>query len=160
MTRERTANLVHEFTCRVHIGPQHEIGDGPYGRRRFVPITGGSVEGPRFNGRLVGPGGDWMLVGPDGFMSMDVRIQIETDDGAIVCARYFGSAEVNERFSRAIETCEATGFADQAIRTGWVLECGARRYRWVNRTVFIGEGRLQPVDSDELGFEHRVYRLG
>lgn len=34
--------------------------------------------------KLLGSGSDWMLVGSDGFMRMDVRVQIETDDGAII----------------------------------------------------------------------------
>ena len=101
-----------------------------------------------------------MLMGPDGFMRMDVRIQIETDDGAVVCIRYFGPAEANDVLGQAVAACSPTEFSDQSIRSHWLLESGDPRYAWVNQSAFVGEGRLHPVAPGVLGFEHRVYRLG
>ncbi|MEH2329775.1 MAG: DUF3237 family protein [Nostoc sp.] len=92
------------------------------------------------------------------FASSD-RVQIETDDGAILCAHYFGPAEANEKLKRAVSVCAPTEFADQSIRSHWVLETGDPRYAWVNQTVFVGQGRLLPPRPGLLGFEHRVYRL-
>ena len=99
-----------------------------------------------------------MLVGADGFMRMDVRIQIETDDGAILCAHYFGPAEANRTMAEALAASRSTEFSDQSIRSHWLLEAGDPRYAWVNQAVFVGEGRLPPAGL-EPGFEHRVYRL-
>ena len=39
-----------------------EIGHGPYGRRRCVPIMSGSVRGPHLNGEVVPGGADFMYV--------------------------------------------------------------------------------------------------
>ncbi|MBC8138021.1 MAG: DUF3237 domain-containing protein [Fibrella sp.] len=156
---EQSLQLVHEFTYRVACGPPHEVGVGPYGSRQYFAMTGGTVEGLRLKGNLLGAGSDWMLTGPDGLMRMDVRVQIETDDGAILCAHYFGPCEANETLRRAVTACVPTEFADQSIRSHWVLETGDLRYAWVNQTVFVGEGRLLPAGPGILGFEHRVYRL-
>lgn len=156
---EQSLQLVHEFTYQVACRPPHKVGDGPYGGRQYFEMTGGRGEGPRFKGKLLGAGSDWMLTGPDGFMRMDVRVQIETDDGAILCAHYFGPAEANEKLKRAVTACAPTEFADQSIRSYWVLETGDLRYAWVNQTVFVGQGRLLPAGLSLLGFEHRVYRV-
>lgn len=132
----------------------------PTPRSRGWPLlTGGQVEGPRLKGRFLGAGSDWMLTGPDDFIRMDVRVQIETDDGAILCVHYFSPAEANEKLKRAMGVCAPTEFADQSIRSHWVLETGDLRYAWVNQMVFVGQGRLLPPGTGLLGFEHRVYRL-
>jgi hypothetical protein len=39
-----------------------EIGNGPYGRRRCVPITGGTVKGKYLTGEVVPGGADFMYV--------------------------------------------------------------------------------------------------
>ncbi len=157
MSRQ-SANLVHEFTCHALVGPPHEVGAGPNGQRRYHEMRSGTIEGARLNGKLLGSGSDWMLVGADGFMRMDVRIQIETDDGAILCAHYFGPAEANRPMAEALAASRSTEFSDQSIRSHWLLEAGDPRYAWVNQAVFVGEGRLRPAGL-EPGFEHRVYRL-
>lgn len=157
---EPSAKLVHEFTYHAIVSAPHEVGVGPYGRRQYYEMTSGTLEGPRLKGKLIGSGGDWMLVGPDGFMRMDVRVQIETDDGAIICAHYFGPAEANQTLGQAFATSTPTAFSDQSIRSHWLLECGDPRYAWVNQSVFVGEGRLRPAGLNVMGFEHRVYLLG
>lgn len=123
---DQSLQLVHEFTFQVACGPPHEVGDGPYGSRQYFEMTSGRVEGPRLKGKLLGAGSDWMLTGPDGFIRMDVRVQIETDDGAILCAHYFGPAEANEKLKRAMGVCAPTEFADQSIRSHWVWRRATR----------------------------------
>ena len=151
--------LIHEFTYSMTASHAHDVGVGPLGHRQYFEVTSGIFEGPRLSGKLLGPGIDWMLIGSDGYMRMDVRIQIETGDGAIICAHYFGPAEANNALKEAFGTSEPTRFADQRIRTHWLLETGDPRYAWVNQSVFVGEGRYRPGDSGSAGFEHRVHRV-
>ena len=155
----QTLGLIHEFTYRMTASHAHEVGIGPVGNRQCFEVTEGVIEGSRLSGKLLGSGIDWMLVGSDGFMRMDVRIQIETHDGAIICASYFGPAEANDKLKRAFGACEPTDFGDQRIRTHWLLETGHPDYAWVNQSVFVGEGRFRPSSSGQAGFEHRVYRV-
>ena len=157
---EPCAKLVHEFTFHSAVSAPQEVGTGPFGHRQYYAMRDGLIEGSRLTGKLLGAGSDWMLMGPDGFMRMDVRIQIETDDGAVICVRYFGPAEANEVLGQAVAACSPTEFSDQSIRSHWLLESGDPRYAWVNQSVFVGEGRLLPAEPGVLGFEHRVYRLG
>ena len=157
---EQSAKLVHEFTFHSAVSAPQEVGTGPFGHRQYYAMRDGVIEGPRLRGKLLGAGSDWTLMGSDGFMRMDVRIQIETEDGAVICVRYFGPAETNEALGQAMVACSPTQFSDQSIRSHWLLESGDPRYAWVNQNVFVGEGRLRPAEPGIAGFEHRVYRVG
>jgi len=88
-----------------------------------------------------------------------MRVQIETGEGAVICAHYFGPAEANDKLKQAATTCKSTEFDDASIRSHWVLETGNSRYRWVNQSVFAAQGRLLPARLGLLGFEHQVYWL-
>jgi hypothetical protein len=52
-----------------------------------------------------------------------------------------------------------TSFTGQAIRTTLRLCTADDRYRWVNRSVYVGEGRLLSGGDNRLGMQHNVYRL-
>lgn len=80
------------MTHRAMLEPPMPVGDGPVGSRMVFDVTGGRVEGPRISGNFTGPAGEWLLMGADGFGRVDVRAQIETDDGAFVYVQYFGLA--------------------------------------------------------------------
>ena len=151
---DKSIHLAHEFTYRTSVVGPHEVGTGPCGTRQCYEMIDGAVEGERLSGRTIGAGADWMLAASDGFLRMDVRIQFKTYDDAVICARYHGPAEANARLLDAIAE-----FDDQLIRTHWLLEAGDPRYAWVNKAVFVGEGRFNPQKPGVAGFEHRVYRV-
>jgi len=146
--------LVHEFTFTARLNDAVPIGEGPFGKRRVREVLGGEVTGERINGRVGSGGGDWVLVGPDGWGRLDVRLQIETDDGAHIYVQYFGVIEYTEAAHAANAGERSSDYDDHYFRTAPRLETGDERYEWVNRTVFLGEGRLHPGPV----VEYRVYR--
>jgi hypothetical protein len=146
--------LVHEFTLRASLGESFQIGGGPAGSRVVAEIGGGTVKGERISGELVGPGADWALLGGDGYAHVDVRTQIRTVDGADLYLHYQGSLELNEAVATALFGDGETGFGDQYWCTHLQIESGADQYAWVNRTLFVGQGRAV---TD--GVEYEVYRL-
>jgi hypothetical protein len=125
----------------VERGESYPVGAGPFGRRFVAAIGSGWVKGDRISGAVVGPGADWAVLGADGFFQIDVRAQIRTDDGAVLLLTYTGSLELNDRVQAALAGGE-TGFEDHYYRIHVRLESGDERYRWVNRTLFVGTGRL------------------
>ena len=145
--------LVQECTLTVPLKPELPIGAGPIGMRMYYEIDGGQVRGDRLNGTVLG-GGEWALIGQDGFLRVDVRMQIETDDGALLYVQYNGLAEMNEALVTALETGEGTDYDDQYFYTNPRIETGDERYQWLNTSFFIGEGRVLPG----LGVEYRVWR--
>lgn len=62
--------LSHLFTLRCAVDTPMEIGHGPYGRRRCVPIMSGVVNGPHLKGEVVPGGADFMYV-KRGFSNME-----------------------------------------------------------------------------------------
>jgi hypothetical protein len=153
--REVTMELVHEMTYHALLRAPLPVGDGPFGNRMYFEVIEGKLDGPRIRGRFVGGGGDWLLVAPDGFGRLDVRAQLETDDGAFVYLHYGGVVEMNEAVQAAMASASSTEFADQYFRTAPRFETGDPRYGWLNQTMFLAEGRLYPG----FGVEYRVYRI-
>jgi hypothetical protein len=148
-------NLAFEFTFYALLDGALMIGDGPYGSRVVLPVKEGRAKGDRINGSLVGAGGDWLLLGADGWGRIDVRGQLQTDDGASIYISYRGILELTEAAMTAAAGADVeTAFGDQYWRVTPRMETGDERYRWVNQTMFVGQGRFIPS-----GVEYEVYRL-
>lgn len=101
------------------------------------------------------PGGDWFQPGADGFGRPDVRVQLETDDGAVILLHYTGLVEANAAFKRAAQSGGQTDFADHYMRMAFTFNTGAPKYLWLNQSIFVGDGRL--AGPSEI--EYRIYRL-
>ncbi len=148
-------DLAFEFTFSFLIDQPLTVGDGPYGSRLFFAMKEGQAKGDRINGSLVGSAGDWILLGADGWGRVDVRSQIQTDDGAVIYVSYLGLLEMTDQVMAAATGAEVeTRFEDQCLRTAPRLETGDERYRWVNHTMFVAQGRFIPG-----GVEYEVYRV-
>lgn len=148
-------NLVHEFSFTARLAPSVPVGPGLFGTRRIRHVLGGDVVGERIKGTVGSGGGDWILVGPDGWGSLDVRLTIDTEDGAHIYVQYFGVVEYNDASNAANAGTRSSDYADHYFRTAPRLETGDPRYAWVNRTLFVGEGRLHPGPV----VEYRVSRV-
>ena len=59
------------------------VGETPAGLRVNVEVTGGTFEGDRLKGEILGGGNDWIIRRPDGTAQLDVRRVLRTDDGAV-----------------------------------------------------------------------------
>src|SRR5690348_7602186 len=76
--------LTFAFEVRATVGAPLEIGQVAQGRRRIVPITGGTFEGPGIRGKVMNGGADWQIIRADGFTELDTRYTLETDKGQII----------------------------------------------------------------------------
>lgn len=101
------------------------------GRRRIVRVTGGTFEGPELSGRILPGGADWVRQRPDGASVLDVRVTLETDDGALIYTSYRGILYNPDD-------------GDLYWRVTPVFETGDERYDWLTRIVTVGVGRQQP----------------
>ncbi len=101
--------LVHEFTVHVARSGSLSIGRGPFGTRVVGIVGGGSVDGERIAGELVGPAADWAIFGADGYAQVDVRAQIRTVDGADLFLRYEGSLEATTEMMSALRGAGSMG---------------------------------------------------
>ena len=104
------------------------------GSRVIVNVpAGGTVRGPKINGTLIAPAGDWLTVLPDGSLRLDVRATIKTDDGEIILVTYSGaiaaSKEVNDRFNNG----EVLTSKDEYFITAPQFTTGSKKYDWLNQ---------------------------
>lgn len=57
---------------------------------RHCCCVGGSFEGDRLQGKVLPGGDDWTVTRSDGVVELDLRITIETDDGALIHMTFEG----------------------------------------------------------------------
>ncbi len=145
--------LVQECIFRAFLKPPLMIGAGPIGTRIYYGIESGEVVGDRLTAKLIS-GGEWALLGPDGYIRIDVRLQAETRDGALIYIQYSGLLEMNDKVQTALASGAGTNYGDHRFFINPRMETGDERYAWVNRTFFVGEGRLLP----NLGVEYQIMR--
>ena len=149
--------LEHVLTYRFSIrGPLAESTEGsPLGSRQYWEMSEGTLTGSGVNATIGMPGGDWNRVSPDGFGRPDVRIQLETDDGALILMHYTGLVERSDAFIEAANNDRATDWDDHYMRFAVRFDTGAEPYQWLNRSLFVARGHL--LGTTDL--EYEIYRV-
>jgi hypothetical protein len=142
------------MTLRADLEPPIVIGAAPQGWRTITNVAGGTFDGPRLRGKILPGGGDWFLVDAEAVGRLDVRLALETEDGARIYVQYYGVGVINEKEKAAMETGGATEFGDTYFMTQLHFETGDARYSWLNRVLAVSEGRLRSG-----GVEYRVFEL-
>ena len=75
---------------RLATSATEEIGSTRHGKLSIFPVTGGSFDGERLRGKVLAGGGDWVTAQPDGTFELDLRVTLETDDGALIHMTFTG----------------------------------------------------------------------
>jgi hypothetical protein len=138
--------LTFVFEIRAKVGAPLEIGDTPHGRRRIVPIIGGTFEGPGLRGTILPGGADWQLVHPDGFTELDTRYVLETESGARI---YVQNAGVRHAPPDVIQVLLSGGSVDPSLvyfRTVPRFETAAPDLQHLARSVFVATGERYPSE--------------
>jgi hypothetical protein len=136
--------LVFVMTLRVHVGTPVEIGATTRGRRRIVPILGGTCEGPEVRGSVLNGGADWQIVRPDGLTELDARYALETDRGELI---YVQNAGIRHAAPEIVARLLAGEDVDPAVvyfRTVPTFETSAPRLQWLTRAIFVGDAERHP----------------
>lgn len=119
------------------------LGPAPQGERRFVPLGGGTVEGPELNGRLVEGGVDWQWQRSDGVLEIAAHYVIRADDGGLIEVRSdglrHGPAEVMQRLARGEEVDPGEYFFRTLVR----FTTGAPAWLHLNRVMALAVGRRE-----------------
>ena len=130
--------------CTVTVTPvlAADLGITPAGRRLMVTIREVECVGERLRAHLKAgvSAGDWLIVGPDGTALIDIRLTLETDDGAIIYVEYQGRRD----FSQVYEGVDAPVYIAPRFETS------DERYSWLNKIQAVGKGL---VDGDSRVYE-------
>jgi hypothetical protein len=132
------------FTMRLEVGEILAVGKTPAADRRVGLVTGGRFEGERLSGQVLGGGSDWQDLRDDGATTLDVRLHLKTDDGALIVTRYQGLRHGPAEVMRRLAAGEAVDPADYYFRINPVFETASERYGWLNRILAIGTGHRFP----------------
>jgi len=128
------------FTIEAELEPIVNLGRTPVGERRIIGILGGSVRGPKFNGRVLRGGADWQVIRADGAADIKARYTVESDAGGRVLVDSVGlrhgPPEVIARLARG----EPVDPALYYFRTVMRFETGERDLEWMNRILAIAHG--------------------
>ena len=109
------------FSLLLDVDPQLDAG-----HVRIAPVTGGTFAGPNIRGTVHPGGADW-ITQVQGHSSLDVRITLETDDGALIFMTYTGVV--------------GRGAGGLYWRVRPIFSTADERYDWLNQSVFIGKNK-------------------
>lgn len=96
------------------------------GHTSIAPVTGGTFSGPRLNGTVRDGGADW-ITQVSGHSSLDVRITLDTDDGAIIYMTYKGIVTRND--------------SGLYWRVTPLFNTASEKYDWLNHIVCVGKSK-------------------
>jgi hypothetical protein len=128
------------MTLQVAVTSPQKIGAVPLGTRTTAPITSGTFEGPRLRGKVLPGGGDWTLLRADGVLELDLRITLETDDGALIHLASFGLRHGPPEVIAAIARGDVVDPASYYFRTTPRFETSAPKYAFLNRLFAVATG--------------------
>jgi hypothetical protein len=138
-------SLVFAFQARVELGPIMELGQVPRGRRRIIPIVGGTFEGSGMKGRVLNNGADWQIVRVDGLAELDTRYALETDKGQIIYVQNAGMRHAPPEVQQKLAAGETVDPNLVYFRTVPTFETSAPELQWLTRAIFVGTGERYPT---------------
>jgi hypothetical protein len=128
------------MTLQVSVVGAQKIGPVPDGIRVTAPIASGQFDGPRLRGKVLAGGGDWTLLRGDGVLEFDLRLTLETDDGALLHMTSFGLRHGPPEVIAALARGERIDPATYYFRTAPRLETGHPKYAFLNRLLAVSSG--------------------
>ena len=138
-------SLTFAFELRAKVGDPVEIGQIPHGRRRIVPILGGTVRGPMMNAIVVpNSGADWQIIQPDGFSELDTRYTLQTEKKELV---YVQNAGIRHAAPDVMKKLLAGQVVDPKLvyfRTVPKFETSVPELQWLTHNIFVGVGERMP----------------
>jgi hypothetical protein len=128
------------FAMHLQVPPLFIVGPTPNAFRRIGVIQGGSFEGERVSGEVLGGGNDWQAVRNDGCTRLDVRLVLRTTDGALIVMTYqavrCGPPNIMEKLDKG----EVVDPMSYYFRMNPLFETSAAKYDWMNRIIAVGTG--------------------
>lgn len=138
--------LTFAFEIRAQVGAPVEVGDVAHGRRRIVPILGGTFSGNGLKGRILPGGADWQIVHEDGLSELDTRYTLETDKGELIYVQNAGVRHAAPDVIKKLLAGEAVDPSLVYFRTTPTFETSAKGLQHLTRSIFVGIGERYPTE--------------
>ena len=116
-----------EFVFEEHVtlSPAVVQGQTALGGRQYIPITGGTIAGPKLKGKVVPGGWDYQLQMPGGCSTLSADYFIQADDGTRIHV-------LNEAFN-----CNSSDNNGARSYARPRFEAPEGAYGWLTRGVFV-----------------------
>jgi len=141
--------LTLTLEVRAQVGDPIEIGHAGGGRRRVVPIVGGSFEGRgelSIKGRIVPGGADSQWIQLDGLTVADARYMLETERGQMIYVKNRGLRHAAPEIMEKLLAGEPVDPSLVYFRTTPAFETGEAELQVLTRSVFVGVGERYPSE--------------
>ena len=143
-------SLTYAFTIALKPGAPVELGEVEGAKRRFIPILGGAVSGPKLQGEVLPGGGDWQTVTPEGVAKIDARYFLKLTDETIVEVATPGVRVASPDVAKRLAQGEDVDPKLYYYRVTPQLRVKSGAQDWLGKTVFIAKGARK---SDHVAFE-------
>lgn len=142
-------NLEFAFQIRVELAERLHYGPTLAGvKRGFVAVLGGTIEGPRFSGRVVpNSGGDYPTIYPDGTAVFDARYLLEADDGTLIELRSRGFRHGDPEILSRLVGGEDIDPSQYYMYLTPQFDVPRGPHEWLGRSVFLVTGHRRPAHS-------------
>jgi len=155
-------SLEHLADLIVHVAAPIEAGAvtglNSRGRRRIIPITGGTLRGPRLQGRVLPGGADFQLVVSETAADLDARYIIALEGPEHGGEHVYVQNRALRRGSPAdiakLVRGEVVDPAAVYFRCVPTFEVSSPKLAWLTESLFVGTGARHP-DRVEIS----LYRL-
>ena len=131
------------FTIHAELEGITSLGRTPYGERRVIGILGGSVRGPKLNGRILPGGADWQIVRSDGAADIKARYAIESDAGAKILVQSEGLRHGPPEVLAALARGDNVDPSLYYFRTVMRFETADPGADWLNRILALARGQRE-----------------
>ena len=133
------------FRMTVLLGPPVEQGVWDERRHRIIPILGGTVDGPRFKGRVLSGGADWQTVRvSDGTAGIYARYTLQHEDGTIVSVINPGVRRGPAEVMARVASGEVVDPALYYFRAAPQFETPPGPHAWLAENAFVCAGARWP----------------
>jgi len=133
------------FTISAELAPVMNLGATPYGERRIIAITGGTVNGPKLQGHILPGGADWQIVRADGAADIQARYIIKTDAGACILVNSEGLRHGPPEVLAALARGDNVDPSLYYFRTVMRFETSDPAVDWLNRILALARGKREAL---------------
>ncbi len=153
--------LRHIFTLDVSVTAPIEagtvIGLNSRGRRRIIPITGGTVTSHVAdvpNGKVVNAGADFQILVSETCADLDARYMLELEDGSHIFVMNHAIRRGSKDDIAALVRGERVDPARIYFRCVPQFEVSKEKHRWLTESIFVGSGERAPD-----GVKIRIFQM-
>ncbi len=128
----------------VQVAAPQEVGQTIHGRRRLIPILGGTATGQGWQARVLPGGADFQLILNDRLAELDARYVLETDAGDLIYVQNRAVRTAAPQIMARLVRGEPVEPSQVYFRCSPSFETASPALEWISERLFLGTGARHP----------------